>query len=134
MRKDKGRILVVDDGESIRRNLCIYLEDEEFEVSAAESGEEALEMLTHSSFEAAIVDIRLPGMDGNTFIERAHKLDMELGFLVFTGSVGYQLPERLACMGMKEGQVFMKPLSDMTAMVNSLRGLLQTREEREEEK
>ena len=37
-------------------------------------------------------------------------------------------------MGMKEGQVFMKPLSDMTAMVNSLRGLLQTREEREEEK
>lgn len=134
MRKDKGRILVVDDEESIRRNLCIYLEDEEFEVSAAESGEEALEMLTHSSFEAAIVDIRLPGMDGNTFIERAHKLDMELGFLVFTGSVGYQLPERLACMGMKEGQVFMKPLSDMTAMVNSLRGLLQTREEREEEK
>ena len=85
MRKDKGRILVVDDEESIRRNLCIYLEDEEFEVSAAESGEEALEMLTHSSFEAAIVDIRLPGMDGNTFIERAHKLDMELGFLVFTG-------------------------------------------------
>lgn len=129
MREGTGHILVVDDEESIRRNLHIYLEDEGFEVSDAESGEEALELLTHRFFEAAIVDMRLPGMDGNTFIERAHELDSDLGFLIYTGSAGYQLPERLARMGMREDQVFMKPLSDMTKLVDVLRGLLQPREE-----
>ena len=133
MREGKGRILVVDDEESIRRNLRIYLEDEGFEVVGAKSGEEAIELLTHGSFEAAIVDIRLPGIDGNTFIDRAHDLDARLGFLVFTGSAGYQLPERHATMGMREAQVFMKPLSDVSKLVDALTGLLQVREDRERE-
>jgi DNA-binding NtrC family response regulator len=133
MSEGKGRILVVDDEESIRRNLRIYLEDEGFEVIAAESGEKALEMLTRSHFEAAIVDMRLPGMDGNTFIERAHNVDSQLGFLVFTGSMGYQLPERLVSMGMREAHVFMKPLSDIAPLVNALTGLLQMGEELEGE-
>lgn len=125
MMESKKRILVVDDEESIRRNLRIYLEDEGFEVSGAESGERALEMLTEKTFDAAIVDMRLPGMDGNSFIERAHELDPQLGFLVFTGSVGYQLPKRLAGTGMEESRVFMKPQSDLTPLVKELTGLLE---------
>ena len=101
MREEKGRILVVDDEESIRRNLRSYLEDEGLRVSDAESGEEALDLLTNNPFEAAIVDMRLPGMDGNAFIEHAHELDSQLGFLIFTGSAGYQLPEQLTKMGMQ---------------------------------
>ena len=125
MMESKKRILVVDDEESIRRNLRIYLEDEGFEVSGAESGERALEMLTEKTFDAAIVDMRLPGMDGNSFIERAHELDAQLGFLVFTGSVGYQLPKQLAGTGMGESRVFMKPQSDLTPLVKELTGLLE---------
>ncbi|HQN18673.1 MAG TPA: response regulator [Syntrophobacteraceae bacterium] len=132
MKENKGRILVVDDEESIRRNLLIYLDDEGFEVRGAESGEEGLEMLTHDSFEAAIVDMRLPGIDGNTFIERAHELDGQLGFLIYTGSAKYQLPERLTRIGLTETQVFMKPLSDMTPLVSALTEVLQTRDEDEE--
>ncbi len=129
MTEGKGRVLVVDDEECIRRNLRIYFEDEGFEVSGAESGEEALEMLTNSGFEVAIVDMRLPGMDGNTFIERAHEVDSQLDFLIFTGSAGFQLPEQLVRMGMNEEQVFMKPLNDMTELVAALTGVLQAREE-----
>lgn len=131
MKEKQKRILVVDDEESIRRNLRIYLEDEGFEVNAANSGEQGLEMLAGNAFDAAIVDMRLPGMDGNTFIERAHEMDMQLDFLVYTGSVGYQIPEHLARMGMKEEQVFMKPLGDLAELVNALRGVLQRRKERE---
>ncbi len=90
--------------------------------------------LPPNAFEAAIVDIRLPGMDGNAFIEHAHQVDGRLNFLIFTGSVGYQLPERLAGMGVRPSQVFMKPLNDMTVMVDSLRGLLASDEEQEETK
>jgi DNA-binding NtrC family response regulator len=132
MKENKGRILIVDDEESIRRNLLIYLEDEGFEARGAETGEEGLDMLTRGGFEAAIVDMRLPGIDGNTFIERAHELDGQLGFLIFTGSAKYQLPERLERIGLRETQVFMKPLSDMTPLVTALMGVLQTRDEDEE--
>ena len=124
MRQHNRRILVVDDEESIRRSLRAYLEDEGFEVIDAESGEKALEILGQSRVAAAIVDIRLSGMDGSAFIERAHDLDSDLGFLIFTGSVGYQPPERLLRMGIREAHVFIKPLSDMAALTTALTTIL----------
>jgi len=132
MREVRRRILVVDDEECIRRNLRIYLEDEGFEVSDVQSGEEALEILVRQPFEAAIVDMRLPGIDGNTFIEQAHEVDSALGFLVFTGSAGYQLPERLTRIGLRESQVFRKPLGDMTGLVEALAGILRERQDSKE--
>jgi len=132
MREAGRRVLVVDDEECIRRNLRIYLEDEGFEVSDVQSGEEALEILVRQPFEAAIVDMRLPGIDGNAFIEEAHKVDSALGFLIFTGSAGYQLPERLTRIGLRESQVFRKPLSDMTGLVEALTGILRERQDSEE--
>jgi len=132
MREVRRRILVVDDEECIRRNLRIYLEDEGFEVSDVQSGEEALEILVRQPFEAAIVDMRLPGIDGNAFIEEAHKVDSTLGFLIFTGSAGYQLPERLTRIGLRESQVFRKPLGDMTGLVKALAGILRERQDSKE--
>jgi two-component system, OmpR family, response regulator len=131
MRGTRRRILVVDDEESIRRNLQAYLVDEGFEVTCAESGEKALEILGGTSFDAVIVDMRLQGMDGNTFIERAHGVDSNLGFLIYTGSVGYQPPERLLRLGIGKAHVFTKPLSDMTVLAIALTTLFQTREKHE---
>ena len=80
---------------------------------------------------AAIVDMRLPGMDGNDFIERAHEMDSKLGFLVFTGSVNYQLPERLLRLGVGEAQMFVKPLGDVAPLTTALKTILQMREDHE---
>ncbi|MGA2400479.1 MAG: response regulator [Syntrophobacteraceae bacterium] len=131
MKKLSMRILVVDDEESVRRSLRAYLEDEGFEVIEAENGEKALEVLGKNRVAAAIVDIRLPGMDGNDFIERAHQMDSNLGFLVFTGSVNYQLPERLLRLGVGEAQMFVKPLGDVAPLTTALKTILQMREDHE---
>jgi two-component system, OmpR family, response regulator len=110
------RILIVDDEASIRRSLRAYLEDEGFEVATAGSGESGLDRLALDGFDATIVDIRLPGMDGNVFMERARDLCPHMLFLICTGSVGYELPENLQSGGMGRHEVFEKPLRDMSVL------------------
>ena len=124
MREKTYRILVVDDEESVRRNLQVYLEDEGFEVFTVDSGEEGLEALVRDPADAAIVDIRLHGMDGNRFIESAHSLYPGMKFIIYTGSVSYRLPERLQSMGIEESQIFRKPLSDMSILADALKNLI----------
>lgn len=59
-----ARILAVDDEPQIRRSLQINLQGRGYTVMTAESGEEALQVMTHRLPDVAIVDLLLPGMDG----------------------------------------------------------------------
>ncbi|APR82047.1 Response regulator of zinc sigma-54-dependent two-component system [Minicystis rosea] len=63
-KKDEGRILVVDDEESIRRMLRLCLEGAGFEVTLAPAGEAAVTAARRSPPDLALVDLRLGGMDG----------------------------------------------------------------------
>lgn len=59
-----ARILVVDDESSIRRALKNILENEQYAVYLAENGEQALEMASEENFDAILLDIKMPGIDG----------------------------------------------------------------------
>lgn len=123
------RILVVDDEPSIRRSLRAFLEDEGFAVTSVATAEEGLAALAGEPFDGAIVDMRLPGMDGNAFIVKAHRVQSTLAFLIYTGSVGYvPLPE-LQAVGIGEEHVFIKPLNDLAVLTKRLRRLLDERYE-----
>jgi DNA-binding NtrC family response regulator len=69
------RILVVDDEYLIRWTLQQNLEREGYEVILAETGEEALEKIKDEAPDLALLDIKLPGMDGYQVLEKALKLD-----------------------------------------------------------
>ena len=60
----KSRILVVDDEESIREFLEIMLKKEGFEVSLAEDGAKAKEMIQKKSYDMVISDLQMPNMNG----------------------------------------------------------------------
>lgn len=107
------KILLVDDEEIVRITLEAYLEDEGFTVIAANSGEEALERLTDQHVDIGIIDMRLPGIDGNTLILKLNKLRPEMKFIIHTGSMGYSLPESLSGMGISDELVFKKPIKSM---------------------
>lgn len=126
MIQGKPNILIVDDEESLRRNLQEFLEDEGFEVFAAGSGEEGLGILTNEPIDLAIVDIRLPGMDGNMFIKETHILAPLIKFLIFTGSVDYKLPDEISSFGTTEGDVFRKPLNNMNPLSERIKKRLET--------
>lgn len=107
------RVLVVDDDEFVRLNLVVFLEDEGFEVLSASNGEEALEILKHKTVDVAVVDMRLPGMDGNAFILKANDIKPGIRFIIHTGSINYSIPDPLKNMGIKSEQVFLKPVAEM---------------------
>jgi len=118
-------ILVVDDEDTIRLNLEAFLEDENCRVISAANVTDALNALASHSFDAGIIDIRLPDTDGNSLILEAHRVQPEMKFIIHTGSATYTLPEPLTAIGITSGQVFVKPVGDMNLLVDTIRRLLQ---------
>ncbi len=60
----QGRILVVEDDPDISNMLRIYFQSQDYEVSVAQRGEEALEVCRHQLPNVVVLDIMLPDMDG----------------------------------------------------------------------
>jgi len=115
-------VLVVDDDQAVRENLLAFLEDEGMQLAEAESGEDAVAMIRDAcDFDVCIMDMRLPGMDGNATVVAMHALRPQLLFLVHTGSVNYSLPPELRALGMTQEHVFMKPLADMGVLAEAIR-------------
>jgi len=114
------RLLVIDDEPAVRTNLCAFLADDGFAVTAVASGEEALSLLARETFDVAIVDIRLPGQDGNSVIVRAQALQPLMRYLIHTGSVDYQIPTQLRHLGINAGDVLPKPVVDMHTMTRAI--------------
>lgn len=79
------KLLVVDDEEFVRETLALYLASEGCEVATASRGEDAIALLEETEFEAAIVDIRMPGMDGLTLLSELKTRAPDLEVLMSTG-------------------------------------------------
>jgi len=115
-----NQVLVIDDDPAVLENLIAYLEDEGLEVISADDAEKAFELIQSNSPQVAIVDMRLPGMDGNELIARAHELDADLKFIIHTGSADYTIPASLLEIGMKSSDIIKKPVSDMGIFVDAI--------------
>lgn len=68
---DEPRVLVVEDDSGLRELLCEELAEAGMKVEGASSAEEGLSLLSSSQADLVVCDIRLPGMDGLSFLERA---------------------------------------------------------------
>ena len=77
-------ILVVDDEEIMREILEALLTREGYQVRLASSGEEGLELARSTTFDAAIVDVMMPGLDGIATLQELRKLDDDLPVLMIT--------------------------------------------------
>lgn len=81
----KASILVVDDDATIRRTLSKILEKEGYLVETVESGENAIEVSKKRFFNVALIDIRLPGMEGTKLLESMKKTEPEMVKIIVTG-------------------------------------------------
>jgi DNA-binding NtrC family response regulator len=83
------RILVVDDEDNARRAISTILGEEGYEVAEAANGEEALSRLAEFSPAAVLTDVRMPKMDGLTFLKKAREQGSDATFIIMTafGSV-----------------------------------------------
>ena len=117
------RVLVVDDEPAIRDSLVEYLEDCQFDLYAAASAEHALDLIARIPIDVAVVDIRLPKLDGDSLIMQAHLLRPGLRFLIHTGSVEYKLPAELRSLGITADHVFLKPQMDLSVFDTAINRL-----------
>ena len=81
----KAVILVVDDDTTVLSLMRFHLERENFEVFTAESGEEGLKLLAVRPFDVALLDLRLPDLDGLELVKRCKELSPETEVIVITG-------------------------------------------------
>jgi CheY-like chemotaxis protein len=123
-----ARVLVVDDEPCIVTGLRVFLEDEGMRVDGAGSGEEAVDIARNDSgFDVCIMDMRLPGMNGDTAIRALHDICPDLKFIIHTGSADYSIPDDLRAMGIDERLLFSKPLLDMTPLAETVTALASDR-------
>ncbi|HBC46042.1 MAG TPA: two-component system response regulator [candidate division Zixibacteria bacterium] len=78
------RILVIDDEATQRELLAGHLERQGHKVMTAGDGEEGLSFLHDNGSEVALVDMRMPRMDGLTFIKRSLETNPDLAIVVMT--------------------------------------------------
>jgi two-component system, NtrC family, response regulator HydG len=81
----QGRLLIVDDELSVRASLAKWFHEEGHEVTTAENGNDALTRLAESRWDAALVDIKMHGIDGVELQRRMHEIDPELIVIMMTG-------------------------------------------------
>ena len=77
-------ILVIDDEEIMREILETLLSREGYQVRLAATAAEGLELARSMPFDAAIVDVMMPGMDGVTALDEIRKIDDDLPVLMIT--------------------------------------------------
>jgi CheY-like chemotaxis protein len=111
-------ILVLDDEPIVRQSLVDYFEDRSWDPLEADSGEAALLLLENGQPDAAIVDIRLPGMDGNEFIRNACQRYPHMVFLICTGSPEFAVPQDLKAQPNVSNEIFRKPVDDLARLEN----------------
>src|SRR5438477_9104116 len=78
------QILVVDDEEPIRNALKKFLAQQQYEVYAAGTGEEALQQLRRHRIALMLCDIRMPGTSGVDLVPQAIEIEPELAILMLT--------------------------------------------------
>ena len=79
------RLLLVDDEDDFRTTLANRLTRRNLDVTDAGSGEEAIEIIGKKSFDVAIVDIKMPGMDGIETLKHIRKIDPLVEVILLTG-------------------------------------------------
>jgi sulfite reductase subunit B len=80
----KDKILVVDDEAIVRESIRDWLKLSSYDVSTAESGEEALAMIENQDFNIMVLDIRLPGESGIGVLAKAKSISPRLKSIIIT--------------------------------------------------
>ena len=82
---EQARILIVDDDESIRITLATILEEKGYVVETAKSGKEAIEKSQAEFFNLALIDIRLPDMEGTKLLTAMKETTPRMIKVIVTG-------------------------------------------------
>ena len=120
------RILVVDDDESIRKTLATILEEKGYVVDTAENGKEAIEKSNAKFYNLALIDIRLPDMEGIELLTRMKDTMPKMRKIIITGYPSLQ--NAVQALNKGADAYIMKPF-DMENVLETIKEQLKQQEE-----
>ena len=85
MDKSKINLLIVDDEEQFLKSISRSLEMRDFNVIAVNRGDKALEVAREHPIDIALVDLKMPGMDGQETLEALKKQHPWMEIVILTG-------------------------------------------------
>ena len=105
---DSKSILLVDDEVLLLRSLKVNLKSEGYDVTSAESGEQAVICLQERSFDLLLTDYLMEEMTGGDLLLEARKLQPEIKVIVFSGYEDESSCDEL--IGLGADDFFCKPI------------------------
>jgi DNA-binding NtrC family response regulator len=123
---EAARILVVDDDESIRKVLKTILENEGYTVNIAKSGKEAVRKTNEKFYNLALIDIRLPDMDGTELLTKIKDTLPKMRKIIITGYPTLQ--NAIEALNKGADAYILKPF-DMDKILKTIKEQLKKQEE-----
>ncbi|MCW4043996.1 MAG: response regulator [Candidatus Bathyarchaeota archaeon] len=105
---EPARILVVDDDENIRKTLTTILRNEGYTVDTAQDGKEAIKKTEASAYNVALIDIRLPDMEGIELLTKIKDTVPKTRKIIVTGYP--TLKNAIAAVNKQADAYLMKPV------------------------
>src|SRR4029077_10008926 len=93
------RILVCDDDPRMRETIVDALKAESLDVDTADRAVDAIQRIMHTSYQALILDLKLPGLGGLDAIAVVKRFDEALPIIVMTGHASYQVEQAARAAG-----------------------------------
>jgi len=125
------RILIIDDEPTLRESLKFALAASGYEVSAARTGEEGLELLSAANPDLILLDHWLPGINGDQVLSKVKEINPDLPVIIMTAQGSVELAVSLMKMGAFDFLVKPFELDQIEALV--AKGLERARLQREVE-
>jgi two-component system response regulator AtoC len=83
-KNDRKRVLIVDDESGMRHMLSVLLEREGYDIETAENGKDGLSKIRAEDYDLVLCDIRMPEMDGLSFLERARSVSKNIPVIMMS--------------------------------------------------
>jgi DNA-binding NtrC family response regulator len=123
---EHSRILVVDDDESVRKVLATILEEKGYIVDTAENGKEAIKKSKTKIYNLALLDIRLPDMEGTELLTAMKETTPKMIKIIMTGYPSLQ--NAIKAVNKGADAYILKPLN-MDDALRTIRGHLKNQEQ-----
>lgn len=114
----KDRVLLVDDEVNFLEALAERMRMRGLEVTCAKSGKEALTAVEGAAFDAVVLDLAMPGLDGLETLRRLRQMQPELQVMILSGRATVQTAVEATRLGATD--IFEKP-TDVDTLVQRIR-------------
>ncbi len=121
--EDAHHVLVIDDETAVRNSFTGYLNDHGYRTTQAEDGQVGLLALENENPDIVIVDLRMPVLDGFSFITRAQEISPSTPIIV--ASVAGKFDVVVEAMRRGASDYITKPLEDLGILLHSVRRVIE---------